>query len=47
MKNIHGYEGGGGLEVIHEAEIKQDTIDLASTQKMILDACKCTGNCEE
>lgn len=34
------------MEVINEAVLKSDVIEeLELTQKLILDACKCTGNC--
>jgi hypothetical protein len=35
------------MEVIQEAKMKQDSMELPSCQNLILDACKCTGNCEE
>ena len=34
------------MEVINEAQISINPIELIPTQKSLLDACKCTGNCE-
>ena len=35
------------MEVINEAQVKPDTIELVPTQRLMLDACECTQNCEE
>jgi hypothetical protein len=35
------------MEVINEAQISTDPIELISTQKSLLDACTCTGNCDD
>lgn len=32
------------IEIVNEAVIKTETTELL-TQKLILDACTCTGNC--
>jgi hypothetical protein len=33
------------IEVINEGAFEQDASDFIQNQKLILDACKCTGNC--
>lgn len=33
------------IEIINEAVIKTEATELILTQKLILDACTCTGNC--
>jgi len=35
------------MEVINEAQVKQDEIKRATTKKLMLDACTCTGNCPD
>ncbi|MFZ2471598.1 MAG: hypothetical protein WAW52_06605 [Methanothrix sp.] len=35
------------IEIINEAEFNIETADPISTQRLILDACACTGNCPE
>ena len=34
------------MEVINEGLVEPDTIELAPTRKLMLDACTCTGNCD-
>jgi len=33
------------MEVVNEAQISTETLDLLSVELSLLDACTCTGNC--